>query len=872
MFISVINTSIAATWLILAVLLVRMVFRRTPRWTMCLLWGMAGLRLVLPFSLRSIFSLVPSAHTLPETIEYDAVPQIQSGVSVLNDSVNPILSEHFAATPQNSANPIQILLGVGGVIWSLGMLAMVLYLVVSSVVLRCRVHTATRLRDNIFCSEKVTSPFVMGIFRPRIYLPYALEGDVLESVVAHEQAHLRRGDHLAKPAAFLVLTLHWFNPLVWLGYILLCRDIELACDQRVIKDLAPEKRKAYSRALVCVGSGMHAAAACPLAFGEVGVGERVKQVLSYKKPALWVIIAAAAVCTLIALCFLTDPPHRPEDIFGRQLIEEKCIYHSPLLSSLSSPSRRYAVTADGRLVVIDAQETQNKGRLTEVSLTQGSFDNCFFEWPDVVAQEVWQDDITPAILRRENHRAWSVISGSERYTLLLQKDGSVYMASGVYLQSDPEAAEYTRVFLLMEDNNAPPDDLDVALNEAAISRNKGGYLSGEFQCAAHTVLETECKPLSDDTTRLTAYAIMLYEEYSMSDGVPVAVSGSNCPVAVTFDITSAGEYTLVEYWEPDDGTLYAPSLREKFPSGVSWDTQPGHESRRAECLRLACEHFGVSYSNVGGADASQVTTSTAVSESTSLDGALRSVVMKQYKDSLLKGDIACEAHTILDTRIEPGDGIDRLTVYAIVLYEEYSLHLGVPENVSAISTPAAVTFDVSPNGEYTLVEYYAPNPGEKTGEKLPLDLPWDSPAGSEERQAECLRQAWEHAGIINSTTDVPLPTTTAVHVLTDEKTYKYKTPYDIFGSCTLTVYGDGTAMLTFGYLSSYIAVGTCEQKGDILRIVTDEGFANTYVFRSSGEGYVFDAAASTQVPGFKPSESSEAQTSIPHGALFLPAE
>lgn len=308
LFLKIINMSISASWLILAVLILRLVLKKAPKWVNVLLWGIVAVRLICPLSFESALSLIPSSETIPLDIEMAAKPTIDSGVPAINSVVNPVLSSF--APPQHvltSANPLQIWIPILNIIWLIGVGALLLYTAVSYWRLCRKVDTAVRYKGNIFQSENVSSPFVLGIIKPRIYLPFNMNGQDLEHVVAHEQAHIRRKDHWWKPLGFLLLTIHWFNPLMWLAYVLLCRDIELACDEKVIKELGNEQRADYMQALVACSVNRCMIAACPLAFGEVGVKERVKSVMNYKKPAFWVIIIAVIICVGVAACFLTNP-------------------------------------------------------------------------------------------------------------------------------------------------------------------------------------------------------------------------------------------------------------------------------------------------------------------------------------------------------------------------------------------------------------------------------------------------------------------------------------------------------------------------------------------------------------------------------------
>ena len=307
LFLKIINMSISASWLVLAVLILRFVLKKAPKWINVLLWGIVAIRLICPFSFESTLSIIPSAETIPLNIGMDTTPTINSGISAINNAVNPIISQSNTPMAGASVNPLQITIGIYEYIWIFGMIALALYTAISYWRLSRKVDTAVRYKDNIFQSENVKSPFVLGIIKPRIYLPFNMNGQDLEHVVAHEQAHIRRKDHLWKPLGFLLLTIHWFNPLMWLAYVLLCRDIELACDEKVIKELGNEQRADYMQALVACSVNRRMIAACPLAFGEVGVKERVKSVMNYKKPAFWVIIIAVIICVGVAACFLTNP-------------------------------------------------------------------------------------------------------------------------------------------------------------------------------------------------------------------------------------------------------------------------------------------------------------------------------------------------------------------------------------------------------------------------------------------------------------------------------------------------------------------------------------------------------------------------------------
>ena len=309
-FLKLLNLSISASWLVLAVLILRLVSKRSPKWMNVLLWGMVALRLMLPFSIESALSLIPSAETLsPEVVRFDPAPTITSGVEFIDNAVNPSLSESFAAAPLASVNPLYVWTYLAGWVWLIGLGAMLLYALVSYLRLRRRVSVSLCVRENIYLCDAISSPFILGVVKPRIYLPSGLDEVQRQNVLSHERAHLARRDHWWKPLGFALLAVYWFNPVLWLAYALLCRDIELACDERVIRTMDESAVKTYSTVLLACSMPRKAVITCPLAFGEVGVKERVKNALHYKKPAFWVVAASVAVCVVVAVCFLTNPEH-----------------------------------------------------------------------------------------------------------------------------------------------------------------------------------------------------------------------------------------------------------------------------------------------------------------------------------------------------------------------------------------------------------------------------------------------------------------------------------------------------------------------------------------------------------------------------------
>ena len=312
LFLTILNLSFSATWVVLAVVLARLLLKKAPRRLVCALWALVALRLLFG-GIEAPFSLIPSTELIPPESLFDQSPAIHSGITGLDNAVNPIYSESLRPTPGASVNPLQIWLAVFANVWLLGMVAMSLWALISILPVRRQVRESVPDGDVWLC-DRIQSPFLFGLFRPRIYLPSDLPETTRAHVIAHERAHLRRRDHLWKPLGFALLTVNWFNPALWLAYILLCRDIELACDERVIRSFTAEEKKAYSAALLRCSVNSSRITACPLAFGEVGVKQRVKSVLNYKKPAFWIILLAVVLTIVLAAGLLTDPESAPAEI------------------------------------------------------------------------------------------------------------------------------------------------------------------------------------------------------------------------------------------------------------------------------------------------------------------------------------------------------------------------------------------------------------------------------------------------------------------------------------------------------------------------------------------------------------------------------
>lgn len=455
LFLDIFNLSITASWLIVAVIAVRFIFRkRAPRWVNCLLWALVGLRLVLPFTIESPISFsvnrevintdaiygeapadtvppedtAPPADTVPPTDDeivtppvIDTVPDdnyIQSGIGALDDRLNPVIKDTVSSAQPSEENVLQKAIDIASYIWLSGTLLLLAYAVINYLLLKYRVSSAIPCGNSVRKSERVDTPFILGFFRPRIYLPFGLSAETEECVVSHENAHIKRKDHLIKPFGYAILSVYWFNPLVWVAYILLCRDIESACDEKVIKDLSAEARKAYATALLECSVRKNYIAACPLAFGEIGVKNRVKNAISYKRPAFWVIISALLVCVTVSVLFLTSPAGAENDI-----------------SETVSEDSRQTESSDTSVTDVsnDVSSSDTSEYIGEVSVN----DETSAESSDTDVSEEISDDLSEEVSEEVSDEISEEESTADEYEDLYYSDPYLWLTMK-YIDNHPE--------------------------------------------------------------------------------------------------------------------------------------------------------------------------------------------------------------------------------------------------------------------------------------------------------------------------------------------------------------------------------------------------------------------------------------------------
>ena len=360
LFMGLLNMALLATWIMLAVILFRTILKKwLPRRVIILGWLLVAFRLVCPFTLESVISLIPSGKPIPTDIPYSQTPSINVGVPFIDKPINTLLIEHMAPTPEVSVNPLQIVFTIAFIIWLVGVAALLIYIAMSYIWIRRRVRMAVKLptgehlphNATLWQSEAVESPFILGMIKPRIFLPYGMDDETMTHVLAHESAHLRRWDHITKLLAFLICTVYWFHPLVWVCYLLFCRDMEAACDERVVKDMDDTDRRAYAHALLSCVSGRRMRPFCPPAFGETDVKSRIKGVLSYKKPLLWLIVAAMLILAVLGVLLLTDPVEEYQTWFPHTILYNGCPISD--VEGFSLYAVKFTWSDEQRLILMD---------------------------------------------------------------------------------------------------------------------------------------------------------------------------------------------------------------------------------------------------------------------------------------------------------------------------------------------------------------------------------------------------------------------------------------------------------------------------------------------------------------------------------------
>ena len=537
-FLKLVNLSISASWLILAVLVLRVVLKKAPKWVMPLLWGVVALRLVCLFSIESALSLIPSAETIPSEIVTETREPVLYEQATLDIVTNPTLPSAAEVPVGVSRQQAQVDFNIYSVLWLAGMAALLVHALVSAGKLKRKLATAILLRDNIYESEFVDSPFVFGVVKPNIYLPMHMDEGTAAYVIAHERAHLARRDHWWKVLGYLVLALHWFNPLVWVAYILFCRDIELACDEKVVKGLDGAARADYSQALLSCAAPKRAVAACPLAFGEGNIKMRVKSALHYRKPAFWVAAAAVLAVVIVAVCFLTNPRS-----------ERGSLVWAQKLNAADVASIELYVPAEGKARQYKKLDTEEMAQAVElINSSRGTY----IEKPETVyaGLPVW------FLLTMDDGTVHAVGSVVGHYLII---DGDTFDAD---VENQAEWENY-----VLKGDSASPIDMADRLSYALYGMTTGVYTLGEA--------------VFEDSVWETSYEETFANTKSTPELWLSSALGTDMTGILYGTVTAARGYSYrFSEWEEIDLTVSNFDWLFRNGSGEDWDGTSAAKLRR----------------------------------------------------------------------------------------------------------------------------------------------------------------------------------------------------------------------------------------------------------------------------------------------------
>ena len=537
-----INVSAVAGIVILFVLAARLCLKRAPKIFSYALWAVVLVRLLILISITSPVSAIPEIQTTNSAEINAALPdfdfelpsdRLENKRNLQNaiETGNPI-----TVRVGHSLEPTQYL-AMG---WMIGMGIMLVYSVVSYLKLRRKLQVVVPLRDNVFIADDIKSPFVIGFIRPKIYLPCNLGDREQEYIILHEQHHIRRLDHIIKALAFLALTIHWFNPLVWVAFVLASKDMEMSCDEAVIRKIGEDVRADYSASLLTLATGRRIIAGTPLAFGEGNTKGRIRNLANWRRPAFWVILIAIIICIVLGMCLLTNPVTYDGDGAG--------------------------VTYYQGTVVVQAVDTVGE-------------DNQIRHY------------ITIQDAQGKNHTFWMPEDYDKTEDLLGE-----YVIIRTRVESDAGLTVAANVSIA----DAPmPETLDEAINQAILDYNWSSRYEGMCSCASFVQLSSESNGVAapDSPGKLvesaTVYGLAFYQVFRLEEGILVEEGGSHVPVVLTFTYDASEGFTLTEYWQPRDGSYYAKDINAKFNGRPYPDTQKYIMEQKLDTYAQAMEFYAV---------------------------------------------------------------------------------------------------------------------------------------------------------------------------------------------------------------------------------------------------------------------------------------
>lgn len=591
-FLSVLNRSITASFVILVVLFVRLFFKKTPKSFSYALWAVVLFRLICPFSINSAVSLLPiNEIPIPQNIVYSTEPQINTGINFADHAVNSMLP-----APNNrgeSINPLQMWAFAGSVIWAIGIMAMLTYSIIQFAGLKRKLIGSIPIRDNIYLADHINSPFVIGFIKPKIYLPSSIAETEQKFIIAHEQYHIKRFDPLTRIFAFFALAIHWFNPLVWLAFILSGNDMEMSCDEAVMRKMDTDIRAEYSQSLLCFAAGRRFMTGAPLAFGEGDTKNRIKNVMKYKKPMLWVSILAVIVVACVAMGLISSPKPEPAPKETKGASMEKLWENrtefigdnsavGTILSELSFPEN----------MQYKSFELKTKKQPYQIIIHFDIADDALITADYDHGQPETGLNIDSALLEENARVMFSLIGNVEKITFSVNgKDGGtltnhymrnnydeLFAKTGTYegfqsvldeifynrksnipvdfqtMKTDTEKDKIRKQF---DETDYMPKKLtyDQAVASALFSLGSR-YLEGECIAEGHIILGYD----DSDKDSIKIYALSTIGWYGFENNHFVNVSGGAFPAVITLNSDNN-----VKIETPEEGSYYKTSIEKMFP-------------------------------------------------------------------------------------------------------------------------------------------------------------------------------------------------------------------------------------------------------------------------------------------------------------------
>jgi len=596
LFLNVLNMSLTASYVIIFVMIVRLLLKKAPKFISYLLWGVVAFRLLIPFSFESMFSLMPR-NTNVVSVPYDIIYQQSSQINIIEtESIDLILNDSLPTLNiESSMNPLQVYIEIGSYVWILGTIAMLVYSFLSILLLKRQLKNAQLIEKNIFEAKNLKTPFVLGLINPKIYLPAGLGREEQNYILIHEQAHIHRKDHVVKALAFLIVSIHWFNPLVWLAFRLMSTDMELSCDEKVLKVMNEDIRKPYANSLLSLATGKYILNGSPLAFGEGNVKGRIKNVLNYKKPKFWIVLFSIIIVAAISIGLAANPKSAAS-FNGLSYRVKEILYQSGKYSFAYTLDNapQYSISSDFSLYSkqINDEDWNMQGVLYPYEISRQELNSLFMQ-PYVPPYNNFHRVIDQAKLI---YRTDTDDDIKTFYLVMQLKNGDVLLAVGY----DNEDLSHIRWLFRLEKvsdfNNITEGTITQQEWHNALSIKQEVKLP-DFEYHGSDPIEklvyaTEIKKYSQPERGFTIVAPKIfgsYEEngmlkvfvttysatYKLYGNVLDMVGGSVVPSAITYKKDNSGNYVLEKYEQSKDGADWKPSIKEFCTMPVSGKEIPG---------------------------------------------------------------------------------------------------------------------------------------------------------------------------------------------------------------------------------------------------------------------------------------------------------